>query len=92
MEKETFDKLKEYDKVFSLALNANFIHLSNGEFEEIAKLYKEALGKELTSRQKGCNTCRLKAIKELGTAYVKAKEENKPKRGRPKKIDLDANE
>lgn len=90
MDKELMDKLLQWEDVLNKAVNLSFIHLSNSEFQSIYNLYKEATGKVLTKSQLNCNSCRLRSIQELGKLYFKAKEENKPKRGRPKKIDIDA--
>ena len=51
-------------------------------------MYAKVFGTALTKRQMKCNTCRLKALKDLGKRYFE--EKNKPKKGRPKKIDIDA--
>lgn len=91
IDKELMEKLSKWETVFSNAIKLNFIHLSASEFGEIANLYKAVFGKTLTKSQMGCNSCRLRALKELATEYFsnKEKENNKPKRGRPKKIDID---
>lgn len=93
IDKELMEKLSKWETVFSNAIKLNFIHLSASEFGEIAKLYKVVFGKTLTKSQMGCNSCRLRALKELAREYFsnKEKQENKPKpkRGRPKKIDID---
>jgi hypothetical protein len=91
IDKELMEKLSKWETVFSNAIKLNFIHLSPSEFGEIANLYKAVFGKTLTKSQMGCNSCRLRSLKELATEYFsnKEKENNKPKRGRPKKIDID---
>lgn len=91
IDKENMEKLSKWETVFNNAIKLNFIHLSASEFGEIANLYKAVFGKTLTKSQMGCNSCRLRALKELATEYFlnKEKENNKPKRGRPKKIDID---
>lgn len=91
MDKEQLKQCEKYEDAFRLAINANFVRMSQGEFNEVAALYKEILGKTLTKGQMTCSTCRLNTMKDLGGEYFKWKEyyENeKPKRGRPKKIDL----
>lgn len=91
IDKELMEKLSKWETVFSNAIKLNFIHLSASEFGEIANLYKAVFGKTLTKSQMSCNSCRLRSLKELATEYFsnKEKENNKPKRGRPKKIDID---
>lgn len=102
---EQYKKSKQYESIFRNALNFDFIHLTYSEFEKISDLFTEIYGKSLTKSQKNCNTCRLKAIKDLGKDYFKYANEydkiieaeekavtEKPKRGRPKKIDLDKTE
>lgn len=95
MKKETYEKCLKWDKVFRNAIKLNFIHLSASEFGEIALIYAEHFGKTLTASQMGCNSCRLRSLKELGQDYLKQaeeekkKEEEQPKKnkgGRPKKI------
>lgn len=109
IDKELMGKLSKWETVFNNAIKLNFIHLSASEFGEIANLYKAVFGKTLTKSQMSCNSCRLRALKELATEYFKEKDRqekekrekerqekeiinkpiNKPKRGRPKKIDID---
>lgn len=80
---------EKFEDAFKMAINANFVRMSQSEFNEVVVLYKEIMGKTLTKGQMTCNTCRLNTMKDLGAEYFKSKEENeKPKRGRPKKIDL----
>ena len=101
MTQEQFEKCIPWEQTFRWALNSNFVHLSNGEFNQIAAIYKEVFGEGLTASQMTCNTCRLKSLKRLGEEYFKIqqekakeqKEENiaeKPKKkgGRPPKINV----
>lgn len=99
MTREQVEKCKVYEQQFSWAVKTNFLRMNNTEFGAIAAIYKEVFGKELNKSQMTCNTCRLRAIKELGTDYFSSRdkytledrkiEQEKPKRGRPRKIDLD---
>lgn len=116
IDKELMEKLSKWERIFNNAIKLNFIHLSASEFGEIAKLYKAVFGKTLTKSQMGCNSCRLRSLKELAREYFSNKErlekeekerlererlerlekekqeiinKPKPKRGRPKKIDID---
>lgn len=86
MTKEQYESLTKWEDVFDKAIKKNFIHLSNTEFNEIADVY-DKLYTPLTKRERNCNLCRLKALKKIGEDYFKYKET--PKRGRPKKIDLE---
>lgn len=102
MTREQFEKCKDFEQQFRWAVNSNFLHMSNTEFNKIAALYLEVFGEALTRNQMTCNTCRLKAMVRLGNDYFATQQtiaeedkknriEEKPKKsGRPKKIDLDA--
>ena len=101
--KEIYTKLKDQEKVLKNAVNMDFIHLSAAEFNMFAEIYTEVFGVSLTRSQMNCNSCRLKALKDLGKEYFKVaasfeqldKEEQEivnqqvKKRGRPKKIDVE---
>ena len=104
MTREQYDKLQQYEQELRYAVRMNFMSLSNGKFGEIMTIYKEMYGEMLNKSQMGCSTCRLNALKRIGNDYFgfqqelakKEKEERlsetttKKKAGRPKKIDLDA--
>ena len=101
--KEIYTKLKDQEKVLKNAVNMDFVHLSAEEFKMFAEIYTEVFGVSLTRSQMNCNSCRLKALKDLGKEYFKVavsfeqleKEEQEivnqqvKKRGRPKKIDVE---
>lgn len=101
--KEIYTKLKDQEKVLKNAVNMDFVHLSALEFKMFAEIYTEVFGVSLTRSQMNCNSCRLKALKDLGKEYFKVatsfeqldKEEQEivnqqaKKRGRPKKIDVE---
>lgn len=103
--KEIYTKLKDHEKVLKNAVNLDFVHLSAAEFKFFADIYTEVFGVSLTRSQMNCNSCRLKALKDLGKEYFKVavsfeqleKEEQEivkqqtkaKKRGRPKKIDVE---
>ena len=103
MTKEQYEELSKWSQQLRWAKLSNFIHLNNSEFGEIAALYAEVYGEGLTQSQKGCNTCRLKAMKrlydsfeayeqELASQQKEERVENqevKKKAGRKKKIDID---
>lgn len=65
MTQEQYEKLKKWEQPLRWAALSSFIHLNNAEFGEIANIYAEIYGEGLTTSQKGCNTCRLRAMKRL---------------------------
>lgn len=103
MTREEVEKCSKWEQQFIWAVRTNFVHLSQSDFNEIAKLYKDIMGVTLSKSQKNCNTCRLNALKTLGAEYLKwrddyirqdreaEKDEEQPKKkgGRPKKINID---
>lgn len=100
MTKEQFEKCQAYEKELRWAGKSNFVHMTNTEFSEIAKLYKEIYGEGLTLSQMTCNTCRLRAMKRIYEDFEKYQQEiakeqkedriTKKKAGRPPKIDINA--
>lgn len=103
MKKELYDKAKEFENIFKYALKMDFLRVTPEVFNEIMKIYEEHFGKKLSKSQKQCNTCRLKAIKEIGRVYFEEQEKQKEqkeqeeqppksegkKRGRPRKLDVE---
>ena len=69
MTKEQFEKLKPYEAQLRWAAKSSFVHMTNGMFNDIAALYAEIYGEGLTQSQRGCNTCRLKALTRLFNSY-----------------------
>ena len=69
MTQELYEKCQPWAQHFRWACKSNFLHLSNREFGEIAKLYTEVFGEQLTPAQMTCNTCRLRAMQRLGNEY-----------------------
>ena len=89
MTQEQFERLKEYEKEIMNAYKNNYVHMPGTRFNEVAKLYAEITGTELTKRQMGCNTCRLNALRKLGelySNYTEPKKTKNNKRGRPEKL------
>ena len=80
IDKELMEKLSKWETVFNNAIKLNFIHLSASEFGVIANLYKAVFGKTLTKSQMGCNSCRLRSLKELAREYFKEKERQEKER------------
>lgn len=69
MTQEQYEKCQAWEQQLRWAVRSNFVHMSNGEFSDIAALYKEVFDEALTVGQMTCNTCRLKALKRLGNEY-----------------------
>ena len=103
MKKELYDKAKEFENIFKYAIKMDFLRVTPEVFNEIMKIYEEHVGKQLSKSQRQCNTCRLKAIKEIGRVYFEEQEKEKEqegqegqppksegkKRGRPRKLDVE---
>lgn len=102
MTKEIYERLKEYENILKYAISMDYLRVTPDVFKVLAEIYKDYTGKALTRSQMNCNSCRIKAIKELGKgyyAYTPEEEvevvEEKPKtkkKGRPKKINIVADE
>lgn len=69
------ERLEKWKDVFKKAVNFDFIHLTSNEFNEIASLYTQYVGKTITKSQMNCNSCRLKIVKELGQRYLEMEQE-----------------
>lgn len=90
MTSEQIKKLSEWEGVFTRALKLNFLHLSQGEFNEIMEVYVDFFP-PLNRSQMNCGSCRLTAVKKLGELYFKEKDNPvKSKRGRKPKIENNA--
>ena len=74
MKKELYDKAKEFENIFKYALKMDFLRVTPEVFNSIMEIYEEHFQKKLSKSQKQCNTCRLKAIKEIGKAYFEEQE------------------
>lgn len=106
MTKEIYERLKEYENILKYAISMDYLRVTPDVFKILADIYKDYTGKALTRSQLNCNSCRVKAIKELGKGYyayvpevtsvedaVETKTEVKTetkKRGRPRKIDIES--
>lgn len=93
MTKEIYERLKEYENILKYAISMDYLRVTPDVFKVLAEIYKDYTGKALTRAQLNCNSCRIKAIKELGKGYYAytPEEETKPKKakkGRPRKIDV----
>lgn len=88
---EQYEKLKPYEKQLMNAYRNSYVHMSGADFEKVTKIYDEVF-QPLNNRQRGCNTCRLNALRKLGELYAnynkpeEEKEEEKKKTPRKKKL------
>lgn len=85
-----YEALKPYEKNLLAAYKNSFVHMAGSDFEVVAKIYAEVFGGPLTKSQMACNTCRLNALRKLGELYAAQGEKKESKRGRPKKLDVNA--
>lgn len=77
MNTELYNKAKEFENIFRYALKMDFLRVTPEVFDSIMKIYEEQFGKKLSKSQKQCNSCRLKAIKELGRVYFEEQQKQK---------------
>lgn len=92
--KETYEKLKAYEKHLRAAYKNSYVRMTAAEFAKVAEIYTEVTGITLRKSQMGCNTCRLNTLRKLGEMYEayeeshkEEPEEKKVKKGRPKKLE-----
>lgn len=86
MKGETYKALKKFEGAMQVAKTCGYIRLTSTQVMELAQLYNEAFGKELTRSQKTCGHCLQRVAVALYDEYLKYK--NSP-RGR--KIDKEEN-
>lgn len=72
---EQYNKLKDYETIFRWAIESNFIHLSNGEYNKFAAIYAEVYKVPIGQAMTSCNSCRLSKIKQLGRDWFNKKED-----------------
>lgn len=73
MNEEIYTQCIEWEKVFNNALKINFLRISMDEWNKIAALYEKHFDKKIRPNERGCNNCRLRIVKEMGTAYFNEK-------------------
>lgn len=73
MNEEIYTQCIEWEKVFHNALKINFLRISMDEWNKIAALYEAHFNKKIRPNERGCNNCRLRIVKEMGTAYFNEK-------------------
>ena len=84
MKKELYDKAKEFENIFKYALKMDFLRVTPEVFNSIMEIYEEHFGKQLSKSQRQCNTCRLKAIKEIGRVYFEEQEKQEKQKEQEK--------
>ena len=84
MKKELYDKAKEFENIFKYALKMDFLRVTPEVFNETMKIYEEQFDKKLSKSQKQCNSCRLKAIKEIGKVYFEEQEKQEKQKEQEK--------
>lgn len=91
--KEQYEKLKQYEKQLLNAYKRSFVQMSSTDFQKVAVIYDEVF-QPLNNRQKGCNTCRLNALRKLGELYdnYTKDQEEKEKKTRKKKLEKEPEE
>ena len=73
MNEEIYTQCIEWEKVFHNAIKINFLRISMDEWNKIAALYEKHFDKKIRPNERGCNNCRLRIGKEMGTAYFNEK-------------------
>lgn len=69
MDRETYNKLKKFEDIFKHAIKMDFLRIGWETFDEIADIYEQYFNVKMNKSQRNCNSCRLKAVKQLGKAY-----------------------
>ena len=73
MNEEIYTQCIEWENVFHNALKINFLRISMDEWNKIAALYEAHFNKKIRPNERGCNNCRMRIVKEMGTAYFNEK-------------------
>lgn len=73
MNEEIYTQCIQWEKVFNNALKINFLRMSMDEWNKIAALYEKHFDKKIRPNERGCNNCRMRIVKEMGTAYFNEK-------------------
>lgn len=92
MNEEIYTQCIEWEKVFHNAIKINFLRISMDEWNKIAALYEAHFDKKIRPNERGCNNCRLRIVKEMGTAYFNektAREEKAAKEKEKESIDTE---
>lgn len=73
MNEEIYTQCIQWENVFNNALKINFLRISMDEWNKIAVLYEKHFNKKIRPNERGCNNCRMRIVKEMGTAYFNEK-------------------
>ena len=73
MNEEIYTQCTQWEKVFYNAIKINFLRISMDEWNKIAALYEIHFNKKIRPNERGCNNCRMRIVKEMGTAYFNEK-------------------
>lgn len=91
MNEEIYTQCIEWEKVFHNAIKINFLRMSMDEWNKIAALYEKHFDKKIRPNERGCNNCRLRIVKEMGTAYFNEKTERELKAAKEKEKEATEN-
>ena len=92
MNEEIYTQCIEWEKVFNNALKINFLRISMDEWNKIAALYEIHFNKKIRPNERGCNNCRLRIVKEMGTAYFNEKTAREVRAAKEKEKEKEATE
>ena len=84
MKEEIYTQCTQWEKVFYNALKINFLRMSMDEWNKIAALYEKHFDKKIRPNERGCNNCRMRIVKEMGTAYFNEKTAREAKAAKEK--------
>ena len=73
MNEEIYTQCTQWEKVFHNAVKINFLRISMDEWNKIAALYEIHFNRKIRPNERGCNNCRMRIVKEMGTAYFNEK-------------------
>ena len=73
MNEEIYTQCIQWEKVFHNAVKINFLRISMYEWNKSAALYEIHFNRKIRPNERGCNNCRLRIVKEMGTAYFNEK-------------------
>ena len=73
MNEEIYTQCTQWKKVFNNALKNNILRISMDEWNKIAALYEIHFNRKIRPNERGCNNCRMRIVKEMGTAYFNEK-------------------
>ena len=93
MNEEIYTQCTQWEKVFHNAIKINFLRISMDEWNKIAALYEIHFDRKIRPNERGCNNCRMRIVKEMGTAYFNEKTAREIKAAKEKEsTDIDTTE